>query len=256
MDIVHKEMVTPYLLILETILFIIYLLVNERTLMKYNKENTWEAYFLHKATKPETNSKQIGFLHIKGFDKENEDNALSILSGFFNALESFMVTKDTATLILEDWPTPFDDGILEIIDLMAFDLNLNIQVLIGHYHKTTSELFETFHKEHDYLKILNTPLEIVSNLYIQNTLVENLSIENLYPTVYEVISKDNETRDVILKLWETGGNVVQSATELFVHRNTLLYRINKFQKETELNLRQSNDLLIAYLITLRYLCKQ
>lgn len=224
--------------------------------MKYNKENTWEAYFLDKAPKSETKSKQIGFLHIKGFDQENQENALAILSGFFNTLESFMVTKDTATLILEDWPTPFDDGILEIIDLMAFDLNLNIQILIGHYHKTTSELYEAFHKEHRYLKLLNTPLETVSNLYIQNTLVENLTIENLYPTVYEVISKDHETRDVILKLWETGGNVVQSATELFVHRNTLLYRINKFQKETELNLRQSNDLLIAYLITLRYLCKQ
>ena len=53
---------------------------------------------------------------------------------------------------------------------------------------------------------------------------------------------------MIIKLWESNANISQTSNELYIHRNTLIYRINKFQTDTNLDLKKPQDLLIAYLI--------
>ena len=54
---------------------------------------------------------------------------------------------------------------------------------------------------------------------------------------------DEETLTTINKFFENNLNVSETSRQLFVHRNTLVYRIEKIQKSTGLDLRKFDDAL-------------
>ena len=54
---------------------------------------------------------------------------------------------------------------------------------------------------------------------------------------------DEETQITIQKFFENSLNVSETARQLYIHRNTLVYRIEKLQKETGLDIRNFDDAL-------------
>ncbi len=58
-----------------------------------------------------------------------------------------------------------------------------------------------------------------------------------------LIDLDDETLSTINKFFENNLNVSETSRQLFVHRNTLVYRIEKLQKSTGLDLRSFDDAL-------------
>ncbi|MFI3201236.1 MAG: helix-turn-helix domain-containing protein [Eubacteriales bacterium] len=52
---------------------------------------------------------------------------------------------------------------------------------------------------------------------------------------------DEETRRTIMKFFENNLNVSETSRQLFIHRNTLVYRLDKLQKSTNLDLRIFDD---------------
>ena len=57
-------------------------------------------------------------------------------------------------------------------------------------------------------------------------------------------SIDNETIFTIQKFFENNLNVSETSRKLFVHRNTLVYRIEKVKKITGLDLREFEDAIV------------
>lgn len=68
-------------------------------------------------------------------------------------------------------------------------------------------------------------------------------------------SLDNETIHTILKFFENNLNVSESSRQLYVHRNTLVYRLDKIQKLTGLDIRNFDDAIIfkVAMLVKRYL---
>ena len=56
-------------------------------------------------------------------------------------------------------------------------------------------------------------------------------------------TKDEET--IIRKMAENDMNITEVARQMFVHRNTLIYRIEKIKKKTGLDIRKFYDLYDA-----------
>ena len=52
---------------------------------------------------------------------------------------------------------------------------------------------------------------------------------------------DEETLVTINKFFENSLNVSETSRELYINRNTLVYRLDKLQKSTNLNLRVFDD---------------
>ena len=52
---------------------------------------------------------------------------------------------------------------------------------------------------------------------------------------------DEETLTTINKFFENSLNVSETSRQLFIHRNTLVYRLDKLQKSTGLDLRVFED---------------
>ena len=52
---------------------------------------------------------------------------------------------------------------------------------------------------------------------------------------------DEETRQAVEKFFENSLNIAETARQLYVHRNTLVYRLDRFQKEVGLDVRNFED---------------
>lgn len=57
----------------------------------------------------------------------------------------------------------------------------------------------------------------------------------------QVYDLDEETLTTINKFFENNLNVSETSRQLFIHRNTLVYRIEKLQKATGLDIRTFED---------------
>ena len=55
---------------------------------------------------------------------------------------------------------------------------------------------------------------------------------------------DQETLFTIQKFFENNLNVSETSRKLFVHRNTLVYRLEKIKKLTGLDLREFDDAIV------------
>ena len=66
---------------------------------------------------------------------------------------------------------------------------------------------------------------------------------------------DQETLTTIDKFFENSLNVSETSRQLFIHRNTLVYRLDKLQKSTGLDLRVFDDAITfkIALMVVRYM---
>ena len=55
---------------------------------------------------------------------------------------------------------------------------------------------------------------------------------------------DDETLQTIDKFFENNLNVSETSRQLFVHRNTLVYRLDKIERLTGLDLRKFDDAVV------------
>lgn len=68
--------------------------------------------------------------------------------------------------------------------------------------------------------------------------------------VASYLQLQHEITTIVIALWESQGNQVQAANALFMHRNSLQYKMDKFQRLSGLMLKKLDDLALAYLMLL------
>lgn len=68
----------------------------------------------------------------------------------------------------------------------------------------------------------------------------------LLKEVLEPLSWDPEILGTVRAFFENGFNASVTSKKLYIHRNTLQYRLNKFQEITGISLRDFNGALVAY----------
>ncbi len=139
----------------------------------------------------------------------------------------------------------------QIEDTLAGELSLKVVIGIGTIVNHIRDLARAYKEAQvaiDVGKVFDTEKAIIN--------YENLGIGRLIyqlPTtlcemfLQEVFKKnpisslDNETLFTINKFFENNLNVSETARKLFVHRNTLVYRLEKIKKLTGLDLREFDD---------------
>ena len=78
--------------------------------------------------------------------------------------------------------------------------------------------------------------------YYDSIRKEEFSIPGLDTTfVPQGFDFDEETLSTINKFFENNLNVSETSRQLYIHRNTLVYRLDKLQKSTNLDLRVFED---------------
>ena len=141
-----------------------------------------------------------------------------------------------------------------IVDMMNTEAMLNVRVSYGTIVKEIRDLSKSY-------KEAKMALEVGKIFYAENRVnaYNTLGIGRLIYQLPESLCKifideifgdkniyddlDDETLNTISRFFENNLNVSETSRQLFVHRNTLVYRIEKLEKSSGLDVRKFDDAL-------------
>lgn len=183
---------------------------------------------------------------IKTFFKDkNKDFVVSISENEIAIVKE--VEKGTTTSQIEDFAR-------SIIDTLMSEHYVQSTIGIGTIVKTVKDLTFSFKEAQVALeasKVFDSERLIVS--------YENLGIARLVyqlPTTLckiflkevfrngSIESLDQETLFTIQRFFENNLNISETSRKLFIHRNTLVYRLDKIKRLTALDLREFDDAIV------------
>ena len=196
-------------------------------------------------------------LHLD-FRGETLDQAYcqqSIQNLFNGVLDVFYYTANHCLFIQSNTTSDFHPtewrGILQTLEE---DYSVKLTAYIGRFWPTNSNLRDLLQEE---LAIFQSQRRIASNnlldlssigvAYYTTTSRQQSSVLQELQTA---LTDNQEWIDVIQALWDNQRNLSEAAKSLYIHRNTLQYRMDKFTETTGLSLKETNDLFLAYLLTI------
>ena len=91
---------------------------------------------------------------------------------------------------------------------------------------------------------LESLFEDAAPSFESDTRIETLPLREIEPDPAQPRKTfDEETLTTINKFFENNLNVSETSRQLYVHRNTLVYRLEKLEKSTGLDIRKLDDAL-------------
>ena len=191
----------------------------------------------------------------------NDVAAVDVLAGLFpDKMQDFVlsVNESDVAIVKQITPTTTSDDLEKIAvsveNTLKTELRIKTVIGIGTVAEHLRELADSY-------KEAQTAIEVGKVFDTEKTIMhyENLGIGRLIyqlPTTLceiflcEVFKKnsidslDQETLFTINKFFENNLNVSETSRKLFVHRNTLVYRLEKIKKLTGLDLRQFDHAIV------------
>lgn len=192
--------------------------------------------------------------------QERDGIVTELLKGMFSVHSGDYITavdESNVILIKTLEPNTTHQDLMEIAETIVAMMNteamLNVKVSFGTVVQELKDVSKSYKEAKmalDVGKIFYAEKDVVaySTLGI-GRLIYQLPV-NLCRIFIEEIFQDNvpsnlddETLTTINKFFENNLNVSETSRQLFVHRNTLVYRIEKIMKSTGLDLRNFDDAL-------------
>ncbi len=208
--------------------------------------------------------------------EHEKDSAVSELlrSMFSSQTGDYITAVDESNVILikmlapEDDYTKLDQEANTIVDMMSMEAMLNVRVAYGTIVGELKEVSKSYKEAKmalDVGKIFYAEKKVTAyNTLGIGRLIYQLPINLCRIFIDEIFGSnipdelDDETLTTINKFFENNLNVSETSRQLFVHRNTLVYRLEKLEKSTGLDIRTFDDALtfkIALMVVnyMRYL---
>lgn len=219
-----------------------------------NANDDWSDYLLKATTQaPSVTATCFQLIHFTvRFTDDRHQHSAWLAAGrelFEDVIHAAFVTDTTGYFLLA---TPFSRanqadlrGQLAMLD---DDFYTSTHILIGSVHADATPLPAVYALERDLFpadpqNTITTVSEKLLPALVRQHQAELRTLTN--PQM-----ADDDTQQLIVALYETQGNVRQAAKQLFLHRNTLLYRIEKFERSSGFDLKNMADLVYCYLLTL------
>lgn len=193
-------------------------------------------------------------------EKAKDSTATELLNGMFSTqVGDYITAVDESNVILIKELTPEDDYTkLEqvastIVDMMNMEAMMNVRVAYGTIVGELKEVSKSYKEAKmalDVGKIFYAEKKVSAyNTLGIGRLIYQLPINLCRIFIDEIFGSnipselDDETLTTINKFFENNLNVSETSRQLFVHRNTLVYRIEKLEMSTGLDIRTFEDAL-------------
>ena len=89
-----------------------------------------------------------------------------------------------------------------------------------------------------------------SQLYLWGIEQADLDLTPIKERLHQLIESQDQLQDIIVALWDNGAVVTKAAQQLYLHRNSLQYKIDKWEELTGLQLKELTDLTLCYQLIL------
>ena len=193
-------------------------------------------------------------------DREKDSASTELLNGMFSAqVGDYITAVDESNVILikeleqDDDYTKLDQVANTIVDMMNMEAMTNVRVAYGTIVNELKEVSKSYKEAKmalDVGKIFYAEKKVTAyNTLGIGRLIYQLPINLCRIFIDEIFGSnipselDDETLTTINKFFENNLNVSETSRQLFVHRNTLVYRIEKLEASTGLDIRTFEDAL-------------
>ena len=197
---------------------------------------------------------------IEQKDEKNGDNIVEVIKGLFNGSKGDHVTAVNEREIIliknlesDDSPENMKSIAAMLVDMINTEALADVRVSYGTVVNEIREVSRTYKEARmamDVGRIFygNENVSAYSELGVGRLiyqLPENLCLFFLHEIFGDNIPNhlDEETLQTIDRFFENNLNVSETSRQLYVHRNTLVYRIERLLKTTGLDIRKFDDAL-------------
>ncbi|MBB4823399.1 putative DNA-binding protein (UPF0251 family) [Sporosarcina luteola] len=150
-----------------------------------------------------------------------------------------------------------EEDYLSFAAALESDFFIKTKLYIGKFHQA-DYTFPSFFKQEEELFSKGLTLLPDQQILTVESIFPSLLVQELPDHLHSVllsqvvdpISHDTELLKTIRTFFENGFNASITAEKLHIHRNTLQYRLNKFQEKTGIAVRNFEGALIAYYASL------
>ncbi len=192
--------------------------------------------------------------------QEKDGTVMEILKGMYSSQAGDYVTAvdENSVILIKALAEDFSEEILQkiadtIVAMLNTEAMLNVKVAYGTVVQELKDVSKSYKEAKMALevgKIFYAEKDVASYSALGiGRLIYQLPVNLCKIFVEEIFGEnvpsdfDEETLNTLNKFFENNLNVSETSRQLFVHRNTLVYRIEKIQKATGLDLRSFDDAL-------------
>ena len=219
----------------------------------------WQQY-LEQGGQCPVQLESVQFIHVCLIQKNedfNEQEWLEMMQEIFgDVLTSFSCFPKHYTIVRKaDAETISTQDLQAIQATVEEDFAILMKIFIGNVWKMSEAIPGIYHAEKalfvTYLHESNKQTCLAfAPMVLWGFTQKKLDFSPIPETLYAQMVQD-EFPDLIEALWQERGTLTKAATRLFIHRNTLQYRIDRFRQLTGLALKNMDDLTLCHFLLMQ-----
>jgi hypothetical protein len=221
----------------------------------------WFNYLYKKGPVPPHGEKEYRIIH---FILNGRSDIQLMREAFLNLLPhhaTLVLLDEQKGLIIEERNNfILDEEQLESIShVIETDFYMSMAIFIGQFQRINKDFIRSFQYECEMFYYAESSY---SSPYIQSvaTVLPSLLLkylpdewkEQVFGTISQIFEEDNELIHTVKAFLENQSNISQTAKKLFMHRNSVQYRIDKFIEKTSIDIKSFQGALLAYLALLAF----
>ena len=222
--------------------------------------NPWYSYLIEgKGQAPQTFKKiQLVYCHLSYFQQENLASWLDMMRTLFPNCQTVIQVgaQDYVFVLQQDKYTSVRAILSDTIEAVEYDFGLRLSIMLGQVwsqtgHQALSDLIKA---ERDLFKTWwrqgHQGVHTFSQLYLWSMGERLVNLRAIKECLHQMILDQDQIQEIILSLWENSAVLTKTAQQLYLHRNSLQYKIDKWEELTGLQLKELTDLTLCYQLIL------
>lgn len=222
--------------------------------------NPWYSYLIEgKGQAPQTFKKiQLVYCHLSYSQQENLASWLEMMQTLFPNCQTVLQVgvQDYVFVLQQDKYSAVRSILSDTIEAVEYDFGLRLSIMLGQIWSQTGyqPLSDLIQAERDLFKAWwrqgHQGVHTFSQLYLWSLgegLVDHRIIKEY---LRRLILDQDQIQEIILSLWENSAVLTKAAQQLYLHRNSLQYKIDKWEELTGLQLKELTDLTLCYQLIL------
>ena len=222
--------------------------------------NPWYSHLIEgKGQAPQTFKKiQLVYCHLSYFQQENLSSWLDMMRTLFpNYLTTIQVgAQDYLFVLQQDKYNSVRSILSDTLEAVEYDFGLRLSIMLGQVWsqnaqqslsdliKAERELFKTWWRQG------HQGVQIFSQLYLWSLGEKQVDLRIIKDYLRQLIQDQDQIQEIILSLWDNSAVLTKTAQQLYLHRNSLQYKIDKWEELTGLQLKELTDLTLCYQLIL------
>ena len=220
-------------------------------------QDVWHQFLVQKKGGLPTKLERVQLLYLEHGIPLSSD-LLDLFYGLLPHLTALVELHATRTLLVLDQTIPFEVEALIQDILPAVESDFGTKLTIFFFFIWTKlqaeELRQVFDSEYqlfsDFVPLKGSEQTISFAKMALWARSGQLNLGVIPEKIRHYIDESKDMVDIIEAMWTSQTNLVQTAQKLFMHRNSLQYKLDKFHSLSGLNLKNLDDLAFCHLLML------